>query len=241
MGLRPAGGNFATIHKYCAKWEISTEHFDQAAVTREHLERRRHHPTPLSEVMVAGSTYHRGHLKKRLFAEGLKLRRCEMCGQGEEWRGARLALILDHINGIGDDHRLENLRILCPNCAATLDTHCGRKNTIRRPPQPCAHCGEIFKPRYTGHRYCSRSCGQRWPRSTAARPDLRRVERPPYEQLRAEVAAEGWSAVGRRYGVSDNAVRKWMRRYERELGLTAGDRPRGGRGRPPARAAPPGS
>lgn len=41
------------------------------------------------------------------------------------------------------------------------------------------------------------------------------MERPPYEQLRAEVEALGWSGVGRKYGVSDNAVRKWMRAYER--------------------------
>jgi len=44
------------------------------------------------------------------------------------------------------------------------------------------------------------------------------VARPPYEQLVAEVAATSWSAVGRRYGVSDNAVRKWVRAYERERG-----------------------
>ena len=42
-----------------------------------------------------------------------------------------MALILDHINGIGNDHRLENLRIVCPNCAGTLDTHCGRKPPAR--------------------------------------------------------------------------------------------------------------
>jgi transposase-like protein len=42
------------------------------------------------------------------------------------------------------------------------------------------------------------------------------VERPPYEELIAAVAATSWSAVGRTYGVSDNAVRKWVRAYERE-------------------------
>jgi transposase-like protein len=42
------------------------------------------------------------------------------------------------------------------------------------------------------------------------------VERPTYEQLVAEVAELGWSAVGRKYGVSDNAVRKWVKGYERE-------------------------
>ena len=48
------------------------------------------------------------------------------------------------------------------------------------------------------------------------------MERPPYEQLVAEVAATSWSAVGRRYGVSDNAVRKWVRMYERERAATGG-------------------
>jgi transposase-like protein len=49
------------------------------------------------------------------------------------------------------------------------------------------------------------------------------VEQPPYERLVAEVAAEGWSAVGRRYGVSDNAVRKWVRGYERERAASSGE------------------
>jgi hypothetical protein len=44
-----------------------------------------------------------------------------------------MSLIIDHINGVGDDNRLENLQIVCPNCAATLDTHCGRKNRSTGP------------------------------------------------------------------------------------------------------------
>ena len=47
--------------------------------------------------------------------------------------------------------------------------------------------------------------------------EARRVERPPYEQLMREIAETNWSAVGRKYGVSDNAVRKWVRWYEAEL------------------------
>jgi transposase len=58
--------------------------------------------------------------------------------------------------------------------------------------------------------------GISWGRAGRPRPGARRVLRPPYEQLLAEVAAAGWSAVGRKYGVSDNAVRKWVRAYERE-------------------------
>ena len=52
--------------------------------------------------------------------------------------------------------------------------------------------------------------------SWANRRSSRKVERPPYDQLLAEIAASGYCAVGRRYGVSDNAIRKWVRQYRRE-------------------------
>jgi hypothetical protein len=79
------------------------------------------------------------------------------------------------------------------------------------------HCGDTFVVRHSSQRSCSRRCGTHAPKP-GHRLERRRVERPPYEQLIAEVAATSWSAVGRRYGVSDNAVRKWVRAYERERG-----------------------
>ncbi|MDX6623315.1 MAG: hypothetical protein QOE75_1247 [Solirubrobacterales bacterium] len=173
----------------------------------------------LSEILVEGSSYSRSHLKQRLYREGLKQPIYEMCGQGETWNGNPMGMILDHINGIRDDHRLENLRILCPNCAATLPTHCGRKNKITRARRECRHCGQSFVPSTGGQRYCSRSCGVRWDRSHLRgkpNPSIRKSERPPYEKLLAELEATSYCAVGRKYGVSDNAVRKWVRFYERE-------------------------
>ena len=127
-----------------------------------------------------------------------------------------MALILDHVNGVRDDHRLENLRIVCPNCAATLDTHCGRKLRLERPERKCLRCGGRFVPKSSRQRYCSRQCGQRAERSGRRILSLRRVDRPPYGQLVAEIDELGYLAVGRRYGVSDNAIRKWVRQYERE-------------------------
>jgi hypothetical protein len=83
--MRPAGGNHATLKKYVAIWDISTDHFDPAAARRPRRAAR-----PLDEVLVAGSGYSRRSLKKRLYAAGLKERRCELCGQDEEWNGRRM-------------------------------------------------------------------------------------------------------------------------------------------------------
>ena len=205
LGLCPTGGAWRVLKKHALAWGISTDHFlpnGRPPVRR-----------PLSEILVEGSPVRGTKLKNRLYAAGLKSRACELCGQEEQWRGRPMALILDHINGIRDDNRLENLRIVCPNCNATLDTHCGR-NTRKPPPDPrdCALCGTRFDPKHVHQRYCSQVCGQRHG-SKGPRPQTRRAIRPALETLLAMVAAEGYVAVGRRYGVSDNAIRKWISAY----------------------------
>jgi hypothetical protein len=216
LDLCPSGGAWRVLKKYAALWEISTAHFETEQQRIENLRRKK---TSLAEVLVERSTYSRGHLKRRLFSEGLKEPRCEICGQGDVWRGRPMSLILDHINGIRDDHRLENLRIVCPNCAATLETHCGRKNRLSRTERACLRCGISFIPGYAQQKYCSRECGVRWDRSMLRgkpNPSRRKARRPSYERLIAEIEQSGYRAVGRRYGVSDNAVRKWVRFYERQ-------------------------
>jgi hypothetical protein len=224
LGYRPVGHNFRTIQRWAGRWGISTSHFDANAARIRATRRRR---IPLAEVLVEDSTYARGNLKPRLFEEGLKEKRCELCGQGEIWHGRAMALILDHINGTGNDHRLENLRIVCPNCAATLATHCGRNLPRER---ACAGCGETFTPRHIRQRYCTLPCFNRTARSRAGypsphsswgipQPNRRKVERPSYEELILDIDELGYCAVSRKYGVSDNAIRKWVTQYEREFEL----------------------
>jgi len=83
--MRAAGGNHGTLRRYVEQvWRISTDHFDPDRARNEALRRD---PIPLSRILVENSTYARGHLKVRLFREGLKARKCELCGQDESGAG----------------------------------------------------------------------------------------------------------------------------------------------------------
>ena len=75
-------------------------------------------------VLVAGDR-NRSHLKARLLRMGVKTNACELCGISE-WRGRPLSLALHHVNGRGQDNRLENLQLLCPNCHSQTENFAGR-------------------------------------------------------------------------------------------------------------------
>ena len=102
----------------------STTHFEH--LNREKISKgKRTHE--LDSVLVIESNYSNiSRLKKRLVSEGRKEYKCESCLNSGEWNGKRLALQLDHKNGVPDDHRVENLRFLCPNCHSQTENFCGR-------------------------------------------------------------------------------------------------------------------
>lgn len=65
----------------------------------------------------------RYRMKKRLLECGVLEYECKICGISE-WRGARIDLRLDHIDGDGTNFAIDNLRLLCPNCDSQQDTYC---------------------------------------------------------------------------------------------------------------------
>jgi hypothetical protein len=151
----------------------------------------------LKDILVENSSYSRTHLKSRLYSEGLLERKCCLCGQDENWNDMKISLILDHINGINNDNRIENLRIVCPNCNAGLDTFAGR-NTKKAKKKHYCICGSEKDRNASRCRKCFFIARQK-------------IKRPPIEELIKEVEEFGYSATGRKYGVSDNAVRKWIK------------------------------
>jgi hypothetical protein len=66
--------------------------------------------------------YQTNKLRLRLIKEGIKDEKCEICGI-EDWQGERLAFELDHIDGNSNNHLLENLRVVCPNCHSQTETY----------------------------------------------------------------------------------------------------------------------
>jgi len=85
---------------------------------------------PLDELLVSGRRTNRAHLKRRLYAAGLKEERCEQCGI-TEWQGKPIIMQLHHRNGDGLDNRLGNLEILCGNCHSQTENWGGRNRRIK--------------------------------------------------------------------------------------------------------------
>ena len=81
---------------------------------------------PLSDILNGlHPQYQSNKIRIRLIAEGVKEAKCECCNN-TEWLGKPISLEVDHINGNSKDHRLDNLKILCPNCHAQTDTYRGK-------------------------------------------------------------------------------------------------------------------
>ena len=81
------------------------------------------------EVFVENSTYARHRLKARIIKQQMLPYECAVCGMPPVWNNQPMSLVLDHINGVNNDNRLENLRFVCHNCDSQLPTYKSRNIT----------------------------------------------------------------------------------------------------------------
>ena len=158
----------------------------------------------LSEILVENSSYKTVDLKKRLLESNLKQDICEICGQPNSWNGKPLVLQLDHINGNHYDNRLENLRIVCPNCHTQTETFSSRRNKKQ---WKCIDCGCAVSYRSTRCPSCS---------ATHIAEEKRKNSNKVYptkEELSKLILSKSFVEIGKLYGVKDNAVRKWCKKF----------------------------
>lgn len=123
LGLRALTGSQSHIHKCADRFGISYAHFVGQSSTKGKAPINKR---PLEDYFEGKAFIKSHYLRIRLLREGYKQARCEGCYL-TKWQDQAIPLELDHINGDNEDNRLENLRILCPNCHALTTTYCRRK------------------------------------------------------------------------------------------------------------------
>lgn len=199
LQIAPSGGNYGTIRRWIKKLALDISHFVDRRIGNK--------PTFVlsnEEIFIIQGTYSRSKLKARIIRDNLIPYKCEQCGL-IEWQGKKLSLHLDHINGVRDDNRLENLRFLCPNCHSLTETYCGKAN--RLPPKLCVDCGiEIIRT----HKRCLSCTKKAQLLGLINRPT--KIIWPTNEQLEQMIIKTSQVATAKQLGVSASALRKHLQK-----------------------------
>lgn len=201
LDMSVSTGNYRSFHKNVKRYGIDTSHF----LGQSHLigkNRNSKTTIPLEQILVENSTYLSiASLKVRLIKNGLLKYKCYGDGCGISiWKGNTLSLQLDHINGISSDHRIENLRLLCPNCHSQTETFCGKNKASHDQTKFLCECGS---PKSKGSDNC-RKCASK---------KKERVIWPEHNDLLFMITNQGYSKTAKELGVSRTAVVDRLEKY----------------------------
>jgi Zn finger protein HypA/HybF involved in hydrogenase expression len=168
LGLAPKGGNYDTLKRYIILYDLNVTHFTGQKWNKGLAYTDKASIFKLDDILKENVNFKSDTLKKRLFREGIKEYKCEICGISE-WNNEYINLELHHINGNHYDNRIENLQILCPNCHSQTNNFRNRNNkkniileTLKSNKNSkikniCEICGKEFED-YKNRSYCSREC-----------------------------------------------------------------------------------
>ena len=127
LGCNHSGGGYLVLRSAAQQLNLPVDHLIEYGLNAgpgyNHIKF-----IPLSEILIENSAYTNiARLKIRLLREKILESKCyaDDCGL-TEWKGKRISLQLDHINGDRHDHKIENLRLLCPNCHSQTETFAGK-------------------------------------------------------------------------------------------------------------------
>lgn len=136
IGLSASGsGSREVFYKYVEEHNLQQELLSLRERTSKKLaslakEKNVQKRLTFEEMFCENSSASRHIVKRYLVRTKLIEYKCAGCGNDGEWNGKELSLQLDHINGINNDNRLENLRFLCPNCHSQTETFSGKHKSL---------------------------------------------------------------------------------------------------------------
>lgn len=199
VGLSGSGmGSYKTFYGKIEEFGLDVEELKKRSKTKS-KQTLKLKKQELETVLVKNSTYQNtSNLKKRLLSEKLLKNVCNECGQLPDWNGKKLVLQLDHKNGVNNDNRLSNLRLLCPNCHSQCPTTAGKKLKKK---YRCKDCNKVITKHSKTGLCLTCSC----------KDSVYKKKFDPNKQQLIQVIKKknsNMSAVGRHYGVSCNAIRK---------------------------------
>lgn len=200
LNLSRGSGNVKTVKFHIKRMNLLTNHL----LGKAHRETSSPNKIPMAEILVENSSYlNTVHLKNRLLKDGLLKHECYICKIPPVWQEQKLTLQLDHINGIHSDNRIENLRILCPNCHSQTKTFAGlnRSGRYKKVIPTCIDCQTTIFQNSIRCKRCSNFYNKK-----------SKIEWPPARELAEEVMKTSYRAAGKRLNVSDAAVKKYLKR-----------------------------
>lgn len=203
-------GRYYTIVKEMADMhDISYEHFDfQLALRRS----KRLNPDKLS-VFRINSNSDRKDIKSNIIKNKLIDYSCRDCKLIDMYNGKPLTLHLEHINGINNDNRLENLCFLCPNCHSQTETYCGKNRKYIRKTR-IVNCNTSICDEYDIQ---LQDIKKEIEADASIRDErLAEIRRPSEELLRKMIEELPLTKIAMKYGVSSNAVKKWAKKFKIE-------------------------
>lgn len=197
FNMENTSGNYRALRKRIREDNIDLSNINSVKVLNGNKDRFMTQRTN-EELFTENNTAYTETVKRRVIKEKLIPYECQICKTNDIWQNKKLTLILDHINGISNDHRLTNLRFLCPNCNSQTDTFCGRNNLKLK--HKCPKCGKPFQG-------IGSECKQCHYDSSAFRIDK--------ETLSSFLTKfKTYNEVGRQLKISSMTVAKYCRMYD---------------------------
>jgi DNA-directed RNA polymerase subunit RPC12/RpoP len=212
LGITPQGRNGNTIKKHISRLNLNISHM-------KHGSRR----IPQEKVFIENSRASNTTVRGRVRREKLIKYVCDECGNTGVYNNKPLTLQLDHHNGIRNDHRISNLRWLCPNCHSQTPTFARTTNPktvkvrtiVTMVHLKCDECKQKFdrpKRQFTNRlnknkNFCSQDCAHHNQSRTA-------IANKHHKKIYADfLKTRKYLTTAKKFSISDKMVKKIVNKF----------------------------